>query len=74
MAVCLERGANDLHMVQPMSLPPQFISCFIKIQIGLDLSGASLPRLSWKRGREGGVCLSMVNGLQISVFTLVSLC
>jgi len=22
MVICLERGANDLHMVQLMSLPP----------------------------------------------------
>jgi len=34
MIVCLERGANDLHMVQLMPLPP-IISCFIKIQNGL---------------------------------------
>jgi len=34
MVICLERGANDLHMVQLMLLPP-FISCFIKIQNGL---------------------------------------
>jgi len=31
MAVCLERGVNDLHMVQLMPLP--IISCVIKIQI-----------------------------------------
>jgi len=31
MVMCLERGANDLHMVQLMPLPP-IISCFIKIQ------------------------------------------
>jgi len=34
MVICLERGANDLHMVQLMPLPP-IISCFIKIQIDL---------------------------------------
>ena len=34
MVVCLERGANGLHMVQLMPLPP-IISSFIKIQIGL---------------------------------------
>jgi len=34
MVMCLEQGANDLHMVQLMSLPP-IISCFIKIQNGL---------------------------------------
>jgi len=31
--ICLERGANDLHMVQLMPLPP-IISCFFKIQNG----------------------------------------
>jgi len=34
MVICLERGTNDLHMVQMMPLPP-IISCFIKIQNGL---------------------------------------
>jgi len=31
---CLQRGANDLHVVQLMPLPP-ITSCFIKIQNGL---------------------------------------
>jgi len=30
MVICLERGANDLHMVQLMPLPP-VSSCLIKI-------------------------------------------
>jgi len=53
MVICLERGANDLHIVQLMPLPPHhlIISCFIKIQNGFYLSGAGLPKLSWKRGR-----------------------
>ena len=34
MVIYLERGANDLHMVQLMPLPP-IISCFIKMQNGL---------------------------------------
>jgi len=34
VVICLERGANDLHMVQLMPLPP-IVSCFIKIQTGL---------------------------------------
>ena len=34
MVICLECGANDLHMVQLMPLPP-IISCFSKIQNGL---------------------------------------
>jgi len=50
MVICLECGANDLHMVQLMPLPP-IISCFSKI-----LSGAGLPRLSWKK-RPLNVCV-----------------
>jgi len=34
MVICLERGANELHIVQLMLLPP-IISCFVKIQIYL---------------------------------------
>jgi len=33
MVICLKQGANDLHMVQLLPLPP-IVSCFIKIQIG----------------------------------------
>ena len=32
MVICLECGANDLHMVQLMPLPPPTTSCFLKIQ------------------------------------------
>ena len=35
MVICLERGANDLHMVQLMPLPPHHLFCFSKIQNGL---------------------------------------
>jgi len=35
VVICLEQGANDLHMVQLMPLPPHTIFCFIKIQNGL---------------------------------------
>ena len=34
MVICLERGADCLHMVQLMPLPLT-VSCFSKIQIGL---------------------------------------
>jgi len=34
VVICLEQGANDLHMVQLRSVPP-IISCSSKIQIGL---------------------------------------
>ena len=32
MVICLEQGANDLHMVQLMPLPPHHL--FIEIQVG----------------------------------------
>ena len=34
MVICLEQGANDLHMVPLMQLPP-IISCCSKIENGL---------------------------------------
>jgi len=34
MIICLQRGADNFHMVRLMLLPP-IISCFVKIQIGL---------------------------------------
>jgi len=49
MVICLELGANDLHIVQLMPLlhhrlllhyNPDWFNC----------SAAGLPRLSWKRG------------------------
>ena len=53
MVICLERGANDLHMVQLMPLPPYHLFnslASVKSRM-VYLSGASLPRLSWKKGR-----------------------
>ena len=34
MIICLQQGANDLHMVQLMPLPPHHV-CLGKIQHGL---------------------------------------
>jgi len=47
MGICLERGANDLHIVQLMPMPPH---CLILYENPdwFYLSGAGLPRLSWK--------------------------
>jgi len=42
MVICLELGANDLHMVQLMP-PPPIISCFIKIQTGLTFLVPAYP-------------------------------
>jgi len=41
VVVCLERCANDLHMVQLMLLPP--ISCVITIQIGVTFLVPAYP-------------------------------
>jgi len=34
MIISMEQGANDLHVVQLMPLPPHHL-CFIKIQTGV---------------------------------------
>jgi len=44
---CLQQGADVLHMVQLMPLPP-IISCFSKIQIGLTLLVQAYPGCSQK--------------------------
>ena len=49
MVICLQHGANDLHMVQLMPLPPNHLLLH-KNPNWFSLSGADLPRLSWKRG------------------------
>jgi len=48
VVIYLERGANDLHMVQLVPpLPPSSLAP-VKSRI-VYLSGAGLPRLSWKK-------------------------
>jgi len=46
VVICLERCANNLHMVQLMPLPPQHL--FIKIQIGLTFLLLAYPGYSGK--------------------------
>jgi len=58
VSVCLKRGANELHMVQLMPLLPHHLLLHENPD-WFNLSGASLPKLSWKRGRYTGVCLQM---------------
>ena len=43
MVICLERGANDLHMVQLMPLPPHRLLLQYNTRM-VYLSGASLLR------------------------------
>jgi len=49
VVICLERGANDLHMIQLMPLPPRSSSLAPVKSRMVYLSGAGLPRLSWKK-------------------------
>jgi len=49
MVICLERRARDLRMVQLMPLPPYHLLLHYN-PVWFNLSKASLPRLSWKRG------------------------
>ena len=52
MVICLEQGADCLHMVQLMPLHPKTLSSLALFKSRLVyLSGTGLPRLSWKRGR-----------------------
>ena len=57
MVVCLKRGANDLHMVQLMPLPP-VISYLVKIQNGLTFLVPSYPGCPVEKRPLNG-CLSV---------------
>jgi len=57
MVICLEQGANDLHLVQLIPLPP-VISCFTDIQIGLTFLVPAYPSCRGKRPLNG--CLSVL--------------
>jgi len=46
VVICLERGADDLDIVQLMALPQCHPSSLVSLKYGMVyLSGASLPRL-----------------------------
>jgi len=56
VVLCLERGADCLHMVQLMSLHPKTRHRMPHLNPDwFSRSVASLPRLSWKKGCETGV-------------------
>ena len=61
MVIGLERGANDLHMVQLIPLSPHHL-CSNKIQ-KIYFSGASLPRLFWKKVVHGCCCCDIMTNL-----------
>jgi len=54
MVICLERGTNDLHMVQLMPLPPPSSLARVKSRI-VYLSGAGFPGClgKWKKTLNG---------------------
>jgi len=52
MVICLERGADDLHMVQLMPLPPPSSLALVKSRM-VYLSGAVLPGLFSKKTLNG---------------------
>ena len=56
MIVCLEQGANDLHMVQLMPLPPHHL-CFSRIQNGV--SWYRLTQVVLEKGRLTTVVYSI---------------
>ena len=57
MVICLEQGANDLHMVQLMPLPPHHL--FIKIQVGLTSAVPAYPGCPGKKAIKQMECLSV---------------
>jgi len=50
MVICLKRGANDLHVVQLMPLPPQHL--YIKIRIGLTFLVTAYPGCPGKEANK----------------------
>ena len=62
MAICLQGGADCLHMVQLMPLPSHTPSSLASFKSDwFYLSGTGLPRLSWKRGVVVEVVYSSVS-------------
>ena len=64
MVICLERGANRLYLVRLMPLPPRHLL------LHQNLSGVSLPRLSWKESVKW-VSVKMSLNLDLPYTTVV---
>ena len=61
MVICLERGADCLHMVQLMPLHPKIDHLLSHLNLDwFYLSGTGLHRLSWKTGSKMGVVAAAV--------------
>ena len=64
MVICLERGADCLHIVQLMPLHPKASSSHASFKSRLVyLSGTGLPELSQKRGRVVVVVVVLVSAV-----------
>ena len=59
MVICLERSANDLHMVRLMPLPPHHL-CFSKIQNGLSFWYQPTQVVLEKSPLNGCVCVCVI--------------
>jgi len=59
VVICLERGANDLHMVHLMPLPPHHFLLHYNPD-WFNLAGAGSPRFPAKEAiKQVSVCLSV---------------
>jgi len=56
VVICVERSANDLHMIQLMPLPPNHV-LLCQNTDWINLSGAGLPRLFWRKETVKWVCV-----------------
>ena len=69
MVICLERSANDLHMVRLMPLPPRHL-CLGKIQNGLTFWYRPTQVVLEKRPLNVCVCLYVRKQLFTGCFVL----
>jgi len=70
--IWLERAANDLHMVQLMPLPLHHLLLRSNTD-WFNLSGAGLPRLTWKRDRLIGYLSFTIIVLSVITYALPSI-
>jgi len=73
VVICLERGADDLHVVHLMPLPSQNLSPHLNPD-WFYLSGTSLPRLSLEKrllNRCSSTSFIIISGLLITINRLL---
>ena len=71
MVICLERGANDLHMVHLMHCHP-IISCCIKIHNGLTFLVPTYPDFPGKEAVKWVSVLTRTPPLEVAPTTLAT--